>query len=117
MKELLLLLALGGAAYYGVQQIVAEPAPAAAPSKKRRSSSSKKKSAASPPKGRGPWAQKEVSCSRDRCTIGWENTSTSPTGWASSLVTAEASEELPLRVQSLEALKKRPGVLDVRREA
>jgi len=110
MKELLALLLLGGGAYYALRSQT--PAPAPRPTWRMTPSSSSTR-----PKGTGPWAQKEGGCSASGCTIGWENTRVSPTGWADSKVTREAYDTLPQRVQSLSALKKKKGVLSVVKES
>jgi hypothetical protein len=109
-KELLTLGILGGGAYY----LLRGPAPAP-----RRTSSVTVTPASQRKRGRGKWHQKEGGCTRYtpngplRCSVGWENTSVSPTGWADSEVTEEAYKTLPDRVESLAKLKKMPGVLRV----
>jgi len=111
MKELLALLLLGGGAYYALRPSRAA-ASAPAPTWKMKPVSTSTR-----PKGKGPWAQKEGGCSSSGCTIGWENTRLKKTGWADSKVTREAYDTLPDRVASLAALKKRKGVLSVKKEA
>ena len=106
MKGLLTLLLLGGGAYYALRQSPRTPVPKAVPSVRVTSQ---------PPRGKGPWSQKEGECSASECTIGWENTRLRKTGWAESKVTREAYDTLPQRVPSLAALKKRKGVLSVKR--
>ena len=110
MKELLALLLLGGGAYYAFGRQSVAPARPLTPTWKMTSPKEDSR-----PKGKGPWSQKEGGCSSSGCTIGWENTHLRKTGWADSKVTREAYDTLPQRVASLAALKKRKGVLSVKR--